>query len=399
MRAPAHVLFAVLALVWGTNFVTMKWASATLSAGQISLLRVLFGFLPVAAYAWSKGAFARSHIRHAHHFVVMSVLATSGHYFAFAAGTALLPSGIAGALAGLVPLFSLMAAVAFLPGERPGRAGIAGLLVGLGGVVLIARPWESGGAVSMAGVLWMALGSATVGLSFVYAKRFLVGRDIEPAALTTYQFGIALITLVAVTDLDGVTAIAGDPQALAGLVIGLGLLGSGLAYILYYVIVDRLGAVTAASSTYLPPVVALAIGWLLVGETIAPVDGLAALLILAGVVTSAARRRASVAAVDAAGRAGDAVPGLGEQRELGRREVLEEVAAHALEVGDRRGREPRTAVVGEVGICAAGVVRARDALDEPVALQPVDEPRQPATAQQHRLGDVAHAHLATVGAL
>ena len=287
MRTPAHVLFVALGLIWGTNFVSMKWASATISAGQITLLRVLFGFLPVAIYASSKGAFARAHLRHAHHFVVMSVLATSGHYFAFAAGTALLPSGIAGALAGVIPLFSLVAAFVLLPGERPSLPDIIGVLVGLGGVVLIARPWESGGAVSMTGVLWMALGSAAVGLSFVYAKRFLVDLDIQPAALTTYQFGIGLITLAAVTDLDGITAVAGDPTALAGLVVGLGLLGSGLAYVFYYVIVERLGAVTAASSTYLPPVVALAIGWLLVDEPITAFDGLAALLILAGVVTSA----------------------------------------------------------------------------------------------------------------
>ena len=286
MPVPAPVLFVVLGLVWGTNFLTMKWAAETISVGQISLLRVLFGFLPVLAYALATGALSRAHLRHAHHLVVMSVLATSGHYFAFASGTTLLPSGIAGALAGSIPLFSLVAAVVLLPGERPGRAGVAGVLVGLAGVVLIARPWESGGAVSTAGVLWMALGSATVGLSFVYAKRFLVGLDLRPAALTTYQFGIGLVTLAAVTDTGGITAIAADTKALVGLVVGLGLLGSGVAYILYYVIAERLGAVTAASSTYLPPIVALGIGALLVGEPLTPVDLAAAALILAGVAAS-----------------------------------------------------------------------------------------------------------------
>jgi drug/metabolite transporter (DMT)-like permease len=289
-RNPAHVLFAVLALVWGTNFLTMKWASETLTAGQITLLRVLFGFLPVALFAAWTGALARSHLRHAHHFVVMSVLATSLHYFAFAAGTALLPSGIAGALAGVIPLFSLVGAIVLLRSDRPTPLRVLGVAVGFGGVLLIARPWDAGGAVSTAGVLWMALGSATVGLSFVYAKRFLVGLDIPAAGLTTYQLGFGLVTLAAVTDLDGITAIGGDPRAFLGLVVGLGLLGSGVAYILYYVIVERLGAVTAASSTYLPPVVALAIGWLLVGEPIRALDVVAVLLILAGVVTSAAAR-------------------------------------------------------------------------------------------------------------
>jgi drug/metabolite transporter (DMT)-like permease len=104
-------------------------------------------------------------------------------------------------------------------------------------------------------VLYMLLGSASVGLSFVYAKKFLSDLDIPPVALTTYQIGLALLTMAIVTDLDGITAITEDRRATIGLVIGLGILGTGVAYILYYFIVDHLGAVTASSATYIPPVV------------------------------------------------------------------------------------------------------------------------------------------------
>jgi drug/metabolite transporter (DMT)-like permease len=287
MRAPAHVLFAVLGLVWGSNFLFMKWAAETISPGQVTLLRVLFGFVPVAAYAISRGALSRGHVRHLHHFVVMSVLATSAYYFAFASGAALLPSGIAGALSGAIPLFSLLGAALLLRSERITPLRVLGVAVGFAGVLLVARPWQADGAVSMTGVLYMLGGSASVGLSFVYAKRFLVGLDIPPAGLTTYQMGLGLLTLAVLTDLDGITAVAGDARALAGLVVGLGLLGTGVAYILYYVIVERLGAIAASSSTYVPPVVALAIGWLLAGEPIGPVDGVGVLLILSGVLVAA----------------------------------------------------------------------------------------------------------------
>ena len=73
-------------------------------------------------------------------------------------------------------------------------------------------------------------------------------------------------------------------NAAAGLVVGLGLLGTGLAYIIYYYIVERMGAIAASSVTYIPPVVALLIGAIIVGEPIAPLDYLAAALILLGVV-------------------------------------------------------------------------------------------------------------------
>ena len=183
----AAAAFVVLGLIWGSNFIFMKWASETITAGQITLLRVLFGFLPVAVYAAARGAFDRRHARYVHHFVVMSLLATSVYYFAFAAGTSLLPSGIAGALSGAIPLFTFLGAAVFLRSEQVTPRRLLGVLIGFGGVLLIARPWATDGAVDVTGVLYMLLGSASVGLSFVYAKKFLSDLGIPPAALTTYR--------------------------------------------------------------------------------------------------------------------------------------------------------------------------------------------------------------------
>ena len=90
--------------------------------------------------------------------------------------------------------------------------------------------------------------------------------------------------------------MAEDRRATIGVVVGLGILGTGVAYILYYYIVDHLGAVTASSATYIPPVVALAIGWLLVGEPLDVLDAVAVLLILAGVVVLRSRGATPVTA-------------------------------------------------------------------------------------------------------
>ena len=225
----ATAAFIALGLIWGSNFIFMKWASETLTAGQITLLRVVFGFLPVLVYAVARGALDRRHVRYLHHFFVMSLLATSVYYFAFAAGTSLLPSGIAGALSGSIPLFSFLSAAVLLRSEQVTPRRLLGILVGFGGVLLIARPWATTGEIDMTGVLYMLLGSASVGLSFVYARKFLSSRDIPAVALTTYQIGLALLTLLIVTDLDGITAIKDDARALVGLTLGLGLLGTGVA--------------------------------------------------------------------------------------------------------------------------------------------------------------------------
>ena len=104
------IAFVALGLIWGSNFIFMKWSAESISPEQITLLRVMFGLVPVLIFGLFRDVFRRAHLRHAPHFLVMSVLATSLYYFAYAAGTARLPSGIAGALSGAIPLFSFVAA-------------------------------------------------------------------------------------------------------------------------------------------------------------------------------------------------------------------------------------------------------------------------------------------------
>jgi drug/metabolite transporter (DMT)-like permease len=84
----AYVAFALLGLVWGSNPIFVKWAVAWISPAQITLLRVLFGFLPLLVFALATHSLSWRHWRYGHHFLVMSVLAMAFYYFAFAKGSA-----------------------------------------------------------------------------------------------------------------------------------------------------------------------------------------------------------------------------------------------------------------------------------------------------------------------
>ncbi|MEK1932198.1 MAG: DMT family transporter [Pararhizobium sp.] len=283
MKKLAYIAFALLGVVWGSNFMFVKWAAVYVTPSQIVLLRVLFGFVPVLLYAAATKALCWRHARHTHHFVVMSLLATAVYYLAFAKGTVLLPSSVAGMLSGAIPLFTFICAFLFLREEPLNMQSAVGIGLGFLGVLTIARPWTAT-AFDVHGVLYMIAGSLSVGCSFVYAKKFIIPLRLPTAALTTYQIGIAAVLLALVTDLTGLAVVFEDNRAWMGLVFGLGLCGTGLAYVMYYFIVEKLGAVTASSSSYLPPLVALAIG-LVAGETLDRLDTIAMILILAGVAT------------------------------------------------------------------------------------------------------------------
>ncbi|WP_208738501.1 DMT family transporter [Bradyrhizobium vignae] len=160
--------FVFLGLIWGSNFIFMKWAAAEISPAQIVLLRVVFAFPTVFLYALWQRALRWQHVRYAHHFIVMSLLATAIYYFAFAKGAALLPSSIAGLLSGAIPLFAFICTYLFLRDEIITLTKAAGVALGLLGVVLIARPWSAVGYVGMEGIAYMMVGSFSLGCSFAF---------------------------------------------------------------------------------------------------------------------------------------------------------------------------------------------------------------------------------------
>lgn len=276
--------FCALGAIWGSNFIYMKMAAKLITPLQVVFCRVLAGFVPVVIYAQMRGVMRWEHLRHIRHYFVMALLATAVYYYAYVKGTSLLLSGVAGSLSGAISLFSFILAVLFIPEEKATRTKIIGVVVGFIGVVLIGRPsGQELVTTNMEGVFYMAAGSLSVGASFVYAKKYIIPLNIPATALTTYQLGIGLMILAVFTDYSGISNILQSTHATVGLIIGLGLLGTGVAYIIYYYLVEKFGAISASSVTYIPPVIALLVGALLVGEPIKAVDYGATVLIIIGV--------------------------------------------------------------------------------------------------------------------
>jgi drug/metabolite transporter (DMT)-like permease len=280
-----QVLFWLLGIIWGSSFIYMKMGSDFISPLQIVLVRVICGFIPVAIFAYFNKALKLSHLKHIGHIFVLSLIGTIAYYYGFVKGASLLQSGIVGALSGLTPIFSYLLALILLSEEKASGQKILGVVAGFVGVVLIARPF--GADITMAnieGVLYTLVGSFSIGASFVYVKKYVIPLEIPASALITYQLGIGMIILFLVTDLKNIGNIWNDAYVAAGLIIGLGVFGTGIAYIIYYYIIEKLGAVAASSVAYIPPIVALVIGVIIVGEDIVAREYVGAALILAGVI-------------------------------------------------------------------------------------------------------------------
>lgn len=278
------IAFWALGLIWGSNFIYMKLAAQYISPLQIVFLRVVLAVFPVLAYGFISHSLKKEHLKYWYHFVVMSLLAAVIYYYCFVMGSHLLYSGVAGAMSGSAPLFTFILGIVFLNEEKVTFQKIAGLLLGLLGIIILAKPFNGEfTSTTSEGIMYMVVGSLSFGASFIYAKKFITPLAIPTVALVSYQLIFASIILLLITPFKGIENIFQSANATVGLIIGLSFLGTGLAFLIYYFIIDKLGVVQASSVTYIPPIVALLIGAFIAMEPIPLSDYLGAIVVLVGV--------------------------------------------------------------------------------------------------------------------
>jgi drug/metabolite transporter (DMT)-like permease len=199
------------------------------------------------------------------HLAVMAVIANIAPYFFFGWGIERVASGLAGVLNATTPLFTLVFALT-TRSERSSAARMAGLLLGFVGVVVLAAPWRTtalGG--SLPGVGACLLGSACYAGSYVYARRFLTGRGFSALVLSTGQTAAGAVLLVLATPIVARGPVTLTPTVAISVLV-LGILGTGVAYVLNYRLIADEGAVAASTVTYLVPVVAVVLGAVILNE-------------------------------------------------------------------------------------------------------------------------------------
>ena len=177
-------------------------------------------------------------------------------------------SSLAAVINGAVPLFVIVIAALFLRGEAITVNRLAGLVVGFVGVGILVGV-DVGKILSGGAIGELALVGATIsyGIGAVYARRNIHGlRPMIPALFQVF-FGLVITgTLAFLTERP--LAVSWAPEAILA-VVWLGLLGSGLAYLCFFRILQHWGATRTSLVAYLLPVYGIALGALVLSEPIA----------------------------------------------------------------------------------------------------------------------------------
>jgi hypothetical protein len=170
------LLVALLALLWGSNFLWVKVALDGLSPALITFSRLATGVLVVFVLVRARGERLPRDRSTIVHLAVAALFANAAPYLLFAVGEQIVDSALAGILSATTPLWTVLVAVASRHERNIGRSQAAGIAVGFAGTLLIFQPWSSGASGTFGGQLACLAAAACYGVSYVYMSRHLAPR-------------------------------------------------------------------------------------------------------------------------------------------------------------------------------------------------------------------------------
>jgi drug/metabolite transporter (DMT)-like permease len=277
-----------LALIWGSSFILIKKGLIGLSALQVGSLRIIFA----ATFLLLIGFKSLSKIpKEKWKFIAMtSMFGTFVPAFLFALAQTEIDSSVSSILNSLTPLNTLILG-ALVFGVSFEKRQVWGVFIGLAGSLLLVF----NGAMNHPNqnyyyAILIILASVCYAINVNLIKRFL--SDLSPLSITTGNFSVLLFPSLIILYFSGfseVVAIQKVQHAVIFIIV-LGVLGTGIANILFFKLIQMSSPVFATSVTYLIPIVAFFWG-LLDNEKLTSVQFVGAFIILIGVYLSAKKNK------------------------------------------------------------------------------------------------------------
>lgn len=285
-----RIRFAGLSLIWGFSFLLIKVGTEAYAPFQVTLGRLVFGTLVLAAAMVVKRDRLPSGVRTWAHLFVAAFLLNALPFSLFAYAELTIPSTLAGICNATSPLWGMALSLVALSEDRPTRRRVAGLGIGFLGVLTVLGVWQGFNGLDVRGTAMALLASLSYPAGWIYVRRTLSGTGRSNLSLMSTQLLLATIQLAVVTPLF--TSVPTHfPVVPLLAVVALGALGTGLAVLLQYGLVNEVGPTTAQMVTYFIPVIATAAGVAVLGESLSWSTPIGALVVLVGAALTQSRPR------------------------------------------------------------------------------------------------------------
>ena len=278
-------LFLAIGGIWGSSFLLIRIGLDAFAPGLITSLRIVVG----ASVLWLVPA-ARSPVDRADRprLIALSVLWVAIPFTLFPLAEQHITSGLTGLLNGALPIFAGLTGAVMLR-RSPGRVQTIGLAIGFAGVAAIALPSLNAGSSEAIGVAMGLLATVCYGFAINIATPLTQRYGALPVMAHMLVWASIWTAPLGLMGLGGSTFAW--PSLIA--VAALGVLGTGLAFVLMGHLVARVGSTRASMATYLIPVVALALGAIFLSEPVHALSVLGIGLVILGAVLASRKERQS----------------------------------------------------------------------------------------------------------
>ena len=296
MSEPRHPLlpyaaFIALALIWGISFLLIKVAVQDMSPPTLLLFRAASGCIALAAIVFviRRRLFNPGWRGYLFGFAFMAVTNAVIPWISIAWGEERISSGLASILNSTTTLWVAVLIYWVVPNERPSFVNYVGVVLGFAGVVVLVYPdiAQHGLSGDALGALAVVVASLSYAVNSLYQRRRMRDLSVYEVSLGQLIFSTLFALPLAATSLP---AMHVRPLSLAA-VLALGAAGTGVAYLLYYYVMNTLGAVRATGVTFVVPLTAVFWGVVLLNEKLSVPIVVGMVVILAGIVLTNLRRR------------------------------------------------------------------------------------------------------------
>jgi drug/metabolite transporter (DMT)-like permease len=277
MDRRAWTLLIVLGAIWGASFLLIEIGLRDLAPGLLAWARIALAAVVLVAFAHASGALAGLRAR-VPGIMLLAAVQVAGPFLLIAAGQQEITSSLAGILMTTAPIFGAVLAIWVDHEERSSGLRLVGIVLGFVGVVVLLGLDLDGSAMALLGglaVVLAGLGYAVGG--FIIKHRFGGYQPLGVAAAVMTGSAVWL-TPAAIASIPSTAPAAGPLLAVAAL----GVVGTGLAFAIYYELFATVGPARTLIVAYLIPGFAVLYGALLLDEPVTAVTLVGLALILAG---------------------------------------------------------------------------------------------------------------------
>jgi len=277
------VLLLLLGAIWGTSFLFIKIVVTevgpmTLVAGRLGLAALLMWPIVRAA----KVPIPKTRRLWAA-YAIIGLLNGALPFYLISWGEQFIPSGWAALLQSTTPICTMLLAQVLTRDDRMTKRKAAGIGLGFLGVGLLMWPEVQSGAGSSAWGMLAIVGSAVCyAFASIFARRRLSGEHPLASAAGQFTMGFAYMLPLAML-LEQPLRITPSARAVSAWV-ALAVLGTVIAYAIYYTLLDRTSATFTTMVTYIVPINGLLLGALILGEELSPMVGVSLAIVLSGVL-------------------------------------------------------------------------------------------------------------------